>query len=61
MRFMLRVKRLEPLVISRIVVLVLVVIALIAELLPEMEAKLIVMPTLILVLVVGLLELKNKK
>jgi hypothetical protein len=56
-----RVTRLEPLVITRIVVLVLVVIALIAELLPEMEAKLIVMPTLILVLVVGLLELKNKK
>jgi hypothetical protein len=56
-----RVTRLEPLVITRIVVLVLVVIALIAELLPEMEAKLIVMPTLMLVLVVGLLELKNKK
>jgi len=60
MTFIERVVKQKPFLITKITVLVLVAIALMAEILPEMEAKLIVIPTLILVLIVGLLDLKNK-
>jgi hypothetical protein len=60
MTFIERIVKQKPFLITKITVLVLVAIALMAEILPEMEAKLIVIPTLILVLIVGLLDLKNK-
>jgi hypothetical protein len=60
MTFIERVVKQKPFLITKITVLVLVAIALMAEILPEMEAKLIVIPTLILVLIVVLLDLKNK-
>ena len=60
MTFIERVVKQKPFLLTKITVLVLVAIALMTELLPEIEAKLIVIPTLILVLIVGLLDLKNK-
>jgi hypothetical protein len=44
----------------KVIILLLVVIAIITEILPEMEAKLIVIPTLILVLILGIIEIRNR-
>jgi hypothetical protein len=44
----------------KVIILLLVVIAIISEILPEIEAKLIVIPTLILVLILGIIEIRNR-
>ena len=46
--------------IFKIISLSLVVIVLIAEILPEVEAKLIVVPALILVLIIGIVEVRRR-
>jgi hypothetical protein len=43
----------------KVISLLLVVIALIAEILPEVEAKLIVVPALIVVLIIGIVEVRR--
>ncbi len=44
----------------KVISLSLVVIALIAEVLPEVKAKLIVVPALIIVLIIGIVEVRRR-
>jgi hypothetical protein len=44
----------------KVISLSLVVIALIAEVLPEVKAKLIVVPALIVVLIIGIVEVRRR-
>jgi len=46
-------------VLIKIVVLTLVTVAIVTEILPEVEAKLVVVPALFFVLVLGIIELKE--
>jgi hypothetical protein len=41
--------------------LILSSVALVAEILPEVEAKIIVIPTLLLIIIIGIFDLKIKK
>jgi hypothetical protein len=44
----------------KVVVLLLVAIALAAEIIPEVEAKIIVVPALIIVIMLGIIEIRNR-
>ena len=44
----------------KVISLLLVVLALIAEILPEVEAKVIVVPALIVVLIIGIIEVRRR-
>lgn len=44
----------------KVISLLLVVIALIAEILPEVEAKVIVLPALIVILIIGIVEVRKR-
>jgi uncharacterized membrane protein YccC len=46
-------------VLIKMVVLTLVTVAIVTEILPEVEAKLVVVPALFFVLVLGIIELKE--
>jgi hypothetical protein len=50
----------KPIRITSIGLLILAVIALVAEILPEVQAKLVVIPALVLAIILSVIQIKNK-